>query len=75
MPGVVTTSSHQLRRPRGPENEEKLTANIVELARCYGRYGYRKIAALLRTVGWTINDKRFERIWRREGLKVVERCH
>src|SRR5262249_51706244 len=36
----------------------------------YGRYGYRKIAELLRQAGWTINDKRVERIWQREGLKV-----
>src|SRR5262249_6195717 len=36
----------------------------------YGRYGYRKVAALLRQAGWTINDKRVERIWQREGLKV-----
>jgi hypothetical protein len=43
----------------------------VELVRQYGRYGYRKIAELLRsTAGWVINDKRVERIWRREGLKV-----
>jgi putative transposase len=48
-----------------------LTADIVELARQYGRYGYRKIAELLRTTaGWVVNDKRVERIWRREGLKV-----
>ncbi len=48
-----------------------MTADIIELARQYGRYGYRKIAALLRsTAGWVVNDKRVERIWRREGLKV-----
>jgi hypothetical protein len=40
------------------------------LTRQYGRYGYRKIAALLRRAGWLVNDKRVERIWRREGLKV-----
>lgn len=40
------------------------------MARQYGRYGYRKIAALLRHAGWLVNDKRVERIWRREGLKV-----
>jgi transposase InsO family protein len=34
------------------------------------RYGYRKIAELLRTWGWVVNDKRVERIWRQEGLKV-----
>ena len=48
-----------------------MTADIVELARQYGRYGYRKIAELLRTrAGWIVNDKRVERIWRCEGLKV-----
>jgi putative transposase len=50
-----------------------LTADIIELARQYGRYGYRKIAALLRTAGWLVNDKRVERIWRREGLKVPKK--
>src|SRR5438045_4451994 len=39
------------------------------LVRQYG-YGYRKIAELLRQAGWLVNDKRVERIWRREGLKV-----
>ncbi len=38
------------------------------------RYGYRKIAELLRsTVGWVINDKRVERIWWREGFKVPDK--
>ena len=55
----------------GRDDEERLTADITELARQYGRYGYRKIAELLRsTAGWVVNDKRVERIWRREGLKV-----
>ena len=43
---------------------------MIELARQYGRYGYRRIAALLRDAGWQVNDKRVERLWRREGLKV-----
>ena len=30
----------------------------------------RKIAGLLEQAGWLVNDKRVERIWRREGLKV-----
>jgi putative transposase len=63
--------STQRRIPTGPDDEARLTADIVELARQYGRYGYRKIAELLRTTaGWVVNDKRVERIWRREGLKV-----
>ena len=43
---------------------------MIELARQYGRYGYRRIAALLRDAGWRVNDKRVERLWQREGLKV-----
>ena len=63
--------STQRHVPTGRDDEERLTADIVELARQYGRYGYRKIAELLRSsAGWVVNDKRVERIWRREGLKV-----
>ena len=63
--------STQRQVPRGRDDEDRLTADVVELARRYGRYGYRKIAELLRsTAGWVVNDKRVERIWRREGLKV-----
>lgn len=45
-------------------------ADMIELARQYGRYGYRRIAVLLRDAGWQISDGRVERLWRREGLKV-----
>jgi transposase InsO family protein len=50
--------------------EDRLVADMIELARQYGRYGYRRIAALLRQAGWQVNDKRVERLWKREGLKV-----
>jgi transposase InsO family protein len=43
---------------------------MIEFSRQYGRYGYRRVAALLRDAGWQVNDKRIERLWRREGLKV-----
>jgi transposase InsO family protein len=63
--------STQRRRPKGPEDEQALIDDITALVRQYGRYGYRKIAELLRsTAGWVVNDKRVERLWRREGLKV-----
>jgi len=62
--------STQRKVPRGRDDEQRLTADIIELARQYGRYGYRKVAELLRQAGWMINDKRVERIWQREGLKV-----
>jgi putative transposase len=47
-----------------------LTARIVALASEYGRYGYRRITAMLQREGWRVNHKRVERIWRQEGLKV-----
>jgi transposase InsO family protein len=62
--------STQRKVPRGRDDEAALTADLIELARRYGRYGYRKIGALLKAAGWLVNDKRVERIWRREGLKV-----
>ncbi|MFZ5961781.1 IS3 family transposase [Thalassococcus sp. BH17M4-6] len=62
--------STQRRVPVGRRDEERLVADMIELTRQYGRYGYRRIAALLRDAGWHVNDKRVERLWRREGLKV-----
>jgi putative transposase len=53
-----------------PDDEEALTADIIRLAKQYGRYGYKRITALLRVEGWQVNHKRVERIWRQEGLKV-----
>ena len=66
--------STQRKIPRGREDEEQLTDDLVALVREHGRLGYRKMAALLRsTSGWVVNDKRVERIWRQEGLKVPRR--
>src|SRR5471030_2825858 len=55
------------------EDEDALTQAIVELASQYGRYGYRRVTALLRRDGWQVGKDRVERIWRREGLKVPHR--
>ena len=55
------------------KDENALTAQILRLASCYGRYGYRRITALLRRDGWRVNHKRVERLWRREGLKVPKK--
>lgn len=50
-----------------------MVGRITELAGMYGRYGYRRITALLRSEGWRVNHKRVERIWRREGFKVPQK--
>ena len=52
------------------EDEPRLVARMVELATQYGRYGYRRITAMLRWEGWRVNHKRVERLWRQEGLRV-----
>ena len=62
--------STQRKTPQGQPNEERLTDDIIELARTYGRYGYRMITGMLNQSGWHVNHKRVERIWKREGLKV-----
>ena len=62
--------STQRKIPTTPDDEAALTADIIALALQYGRYGYRRITAMLHQAGWVVNVKRVERIWRREGLKV-----
>ncbi len=62
--------STQRRACRSPDDEPRLLRRIVELATQYGRYGYRRVTALLRGEGFRVNHKRVERLWRREGLKV-----
>jgi putative transposase len=66
--------STQRRVPRVTIEEEHLRADIVRLAARYGRYGYRRVTALLRNrEGWRVNHKRVERIWREEGLRVPKK--
>ena len=60
-------------KPCISDEEGQLTSQIVELATKYGRYGYRRITALLKQENWKVNHKRVERIWRKEGLKVPQR--
>ena len=59
--------------PQHRDDERPLTHRIIELAAMFGRYGYRRITALLNHEGWRVNHKRVERIWKREGLKVPKK--
>ncbi|HIK90006.1 MAG TPA: transposase [Dehalococcoidia bacterium] len=63
----------QRRTSKSLDDEESLTRDIIKLAVRFGRYGYRRITALLRDQGWQVNHKRVERIWRRERLKVPKK--
>ena len=55
-------------------DEKQLTNDIIALATKYGRYDYRRITAMLNNgMGWRVNHKRVERIWRKEELKVLRK--
>ena len=55
---------------RSKDEDVRLTEKILELVRQRPRFGYRRIAALLRRAGEVINDKRVYRLWKAAGLKV-----
>ena len=64
------------RYPSQPrEAERELAGRMLELVKRHPRYGYRRIWALLREEGFTINRKRVYRLWRQEGLKVPVKRH
>jgi putative transposase len=65
-------STHR-KTPSGRADEDALTQATVLLACEYGRYGYRRVWALLKQQGWKISLSRVERIWKREGLKVPQK--
>jgi len=68
------TRATQRRTLSLPSDEKQLTDDIITLATRYGRYGYRRVTALLKNeYGWRVNHKRVERIWRKEGLKVPKK--
>jgi transposase InsO family protein len=52
------------------DDDVRLTKKILELVRQRPRFGYRRIAVLLRRAGEVINDKRMYRLWKAAGLKV-----
>jgi putative transposase len=47
-----------------------LMKRIREIAETRMRYGYRRIAVLLRREGWHVNVKRVHRLYRLQGLQM-----
>ena len=70
---IVQPRSSQRYVAHIPDRDKPLIQEVVKLAEKYGRYGYRRITALLQNQGWQVNHKRVERIWRAEGLKVPQK--
>lgn len=69
--GQPRASQRYQAKPRS--DEASLVKRMLELAGQHVRYGYRRIAALLRREGWPVNLKRVYRLWQREGLKVPQK--
>ena len=62
------------RREHGvPDDEPALVRDLRSLSARHPRFGYRRVHCLLKDMGWRINAKRVQRLWRREGLKVPQR--
>ena len=59
-------------QPQG-RNEEALRGRLQELAAERRRFGYRRLAVLLRREGWAVNHKRVYRLYQQEHLQVRKR--
>ena len=70
---VLGLSRSSLRYQAKPQNDDALRLAMIRLAKQYGRYGYRKVTALLRMEGWWVNHKKVERLWGEEGLQLPHR--
>jgi putative transposase len=53
-----------------PRRDAVRVAELQRLAAAHPRYGYRRMWALLRRRGLTVNAKRVHRVWRRAGLAL-----
>jgi transposase InsO family protein len=65
--------STQRYRAKAPDRDRALVSRMREFVKAHPRFGYRRVWALLRRDGWTVNRKRVHRLWRREGFKVVQK--
>ena len=71
----VSRSVQRYERRREADDEVRLREDILALAHKNPRYGYHRILLMLPVIGWHVNHKRVERIWREEGLRVPKRVH
>ena len=64
----LARSTYQYRSQREPDAE--FETQVKELAFAHPRYGYRRIHALLKRQGRSVNRKRVARVWQKFGLQV-----
>ncbi len=69
--GQPRSSQRYRSKPRG--DEPRLVKRMLQLVRRRPRFGYRRIAALLRGEGFRASESRVLRLWRKEGLRVPQK--
>jgi putative transposase len=57
----------------GPDQDEPLLTQLQQIKDRYPRFGIRRVHALLRRAGQTVNHKRVERVWGKYGFQVPQR--
>ena len=66
-------STQRLGAPAPPDDEEALRAFLRAFSTERPRWGWRRAAKALRREGRHVNNKRVQRLWREEGLRVPYR--
>ncbi len=59
--------------PKRAEDDAVLRAELRQFSKDRPRWGYRRAHHHLRELGWDVNRKRVQRLWREEGLRVPQR--
>jgi transposase InsO family protein len=67
--GVLGLARSSFYHQAKPVDEDDLRAALLELAGQYPTYGYRRLTALLKRTGWTVNHKRVQRLMVDMGLQ------
>jgi len=65
--------STQRHQPKRAEDDAALRAELRQFSKDRPRWGYRRAHHHLRELGWEVNRKRVQRLWREEGLRVPQR--
>lgn len=66
----LSRSTWRYQRREATSEEQRLAQRLRELSEKHPRYGYRRIAALLRREGWTVGKRHVQKLRRAEGLRV-----
>jgi transposase InsO family protein len=74
----LARSTYHWREPTPSPRQQQLLARLRTLSQQYPRYGYRRIAALLRQEGWAVGKRSMQKLRRRvppTKRKIIRRGH